>query len=529
MENKLKVVLYLRYSSHKQNEQSIEGQQRICEDFAKQQGYNIIDIYIDRATSAKTDHRPSFQKMIADAAKNQWDAILVYKLDRFARNRYDSAIYKTKLRKYGVSVLSAMENISDSPEGVILESVLEGMAEYYSADLSQKVTRGMLEGAHKCQTNGVRIYGYTETPDKHYAIDEHAAQAVRTIFKMYTDGEYPKDIIAYLKSNGYKTYEGKDFSYSKIQRILNDERYTGVYKFSDVVISGGMPAIIDTETFNKAKQRAKANQLKKSTQRAKVKYMLTFKLFCGTCGAAMVGESGRSKNGNTYNYYKCSAHKKGSDCKGRTIRKEYIEDVVINEIYDNILMQKNIIEKIAVRISKIYIDEAKQNDNSEHLKKELAETEKSISNLLKAMEQGIITNSTKERLEELEYLKLDLKAALQKAAIYSAPKISNQEIIDYFSDIADGNKTDIKYRQKLVDMFVKSIHLYDDKVIIAFNYGAPTDDTDDDKKSKNKISEIPINISECSDIKSTGTPVKALSEHLFVWNKMLLSIVHLTK
>ena len=129
MENKLKVVLYLRYSSHKQNEQSIEGQQRICEDFAKQQGYNIVDIYIDRATSAKTDHRPSFQKMIADAAKNQWDAILVYKLDRFARNRYDSAIYKTKLRKYDVSVLSAMENISDSPEGVILESVLEGMAE----------------------------------------------------------------------------------------------------------------------------------------------------------------------------------------------------------------------------------------------------------------------------------------------------------------------------------------------------------------------------------------------------------------
>ena len=459
--------------------------------------------------------------MISDASKKQWDAILVYKLDRFARNRYDSAIYKTKLRKYGVSVLSAMENISDSPEGVILESVLEGMAEYYSVDLSQKVTRGMLEGAHKCKTNGVRIYGYTETPDKHYAVDENAAQAVKMIFKMYNNGEPVKDIITYLKANGYKTHENKDFNHSKIQRILSDERYTGIYKFSDVVVPGGIPSIIDEECFKKARVRAKANQHKKSTQKSKVKYMLTFKLFCGTCGAAMVGESGRSKNGSTYNYYKCSAHKKGSNCKGRTIRKEYIEEIVIKEIFDNILNRKEVIERIAVRISKIYSDEAKQNDNSEYLKKEISETENSINNLLKAIEQGIITDSTKRRLNELELQKSDLTKELEKAIIYSAPVISKNEIIDFFSDMSDGDISDVRYCQKLIDTFVKSIHLFDNKLIISFNYGAPTDD---DKKSKNKISEIPIDISECSDIKENGDPSEIRTPDTLIKSQVLCQL-----
>ena len=147
-------VIYARYSSDNQREESIEGQLRECNDFAKRNDITIIDSYIDRAFSATTDRRPAFQKTIKDSAKNMFDVIIVWKLDRFARNRYDSAHYKAQLRKNGVKVISANENISEGSKGIILESVLEGMAEYYSADLSEKVIRGLTENAMKCKFNG---------------------------------------------------------------------------------------------------------------------------------------------------------------------------------------------------------------------------------------------------------------------------------------------------------------------------------------------------------------------------------------
>ncbi|MBD8943625.1 MAG: recombinase family protein [Ruminococcaceae bacterium] len=147
-------VIYARYSSDNQREESIEGQLRECNDFAKRNDITIVDSYIDRAFSATTDKRPAFQKMIKDSAKNMFDVIIVWKLDRFARNRYDSAHYKAQLCKNGVKVISANENISKGSDGIILESVLEGMAEYYSTDLSEKVIRGLTENTMKCKFNG---------------------------------------------------------------------------------------------------------------------------------------------------------------------------------------------------------------------------------------------------------------------------------------------------------------------------------------------------------------------------------------
>ena len=137
-------VIYARYSSDNQREESIDGQLRECKAFAEKNDIRIIDSYIDRALSAKTDNRPAFQQMINDSSKGLFDVIIVWKLDRFARNRYDSAHYKNILKKNNVRVISATEAISEGAEGIILESVLEGMAEYYSADLSEKVILPMI-------------------------------------------------------------------------------------------------------------------------------------------------------------------------------------------------------------------------------------------------------------------------------------------------------------------------------------------------------------------------------------------------
>ena len=180
-------VIYARYSSDNQREESIEGQIRENTAFAEKNGIVIVGHYIDRAVSAKTDNRPEFQRMIRDSAKKTFDVVIVWKLDRFSRNRYDSAKYKAALKKNNVRVVSATEAISEGAEGIILESVLEGMAEYYSADLAEKVTRGLTENALKCRFNGGNglPYGYTVDEEKHFQIDPLKAPIVAEIFERY--------------------------------------------------------------------------------------------------------------------------------------------------------------------------------------------------------------------------------------------------------------------------------------------------------------------------------------------------------
>ena len=184
----MKLVIYARFSSHAQNEQSIEGQLKACYDYAERNGYTVIGEYIDRAISGTVaDNRPEFQRMIADSVKRQFQAVLVYQLDRFARNRYDSATYKAKLKKNGVKVLSARENITDDASGVLMEAVLEGMAEYYSVELSQKIRRGMGINAGKCLATGGNVaLGYKVDENKRFVINEEEASIVKRIFEMYS-------------------------------------------------------------------------------------------------------------------------------------------------------------------------------------------------------------------------------------------------------------------------------------------------------------------------------------------------------
>jgi DNA invertase Pin-like site-specific DNA recombinase len=165
-------VIYARYSSDNQREESIEGQIRECTAYAEKNGITVIKHYIDRALSAKTDNRPDFQQMIKDSEKRLFDIVLVWKLDRFARNRYDSAHYEYLLERNHVKLVSATEPISDSPAGIMVKSMLTGMAEYYSAELSEKVVRGMTENVLKGKYNGGTIpIGFKVDEEKFFQID----------------------------------------------------------------------------------------------------------------------------------------------------------------------------------------------------------------------------------------------------------------------------------------------------------------------------------------------------------------------
>ena len=269
----LRAVIYARYSSESQREESIEGQLRECYAFARKNDISIVGEYIDRAFSAKTDRRPDFQKMIKDSAKKTFNLIIVWKLDRFARNRYDSAFYKAGLKKNGVKVISATESISEGSEGILLESVLECMAEYYSADLSEKVIRGHTENALKCKYNGGTLpLGYMTDKDQNYHIDPLTAPFVIEAFRNYDEGMTMSEIAAILNQHEIKNSRGGQMSLNNVANMLKNRRYTGEYRYRDIVIPDGMPQIIPTELFDRVQEKIEKNKKAGNARRKVLAY-----------------------------------------------------------------------------------------------------------------------------------------------------------------------------------------------------------------------------------------------------------------
>ena len=327
----MKAVIYARYSSDSQREESIEGQLRECTEYAERNGITILRSYIDRALSARTADRPEFQNMIKDSEQKLFDVVLIWKLDRFSRDRYDSAHYKRILKKNGVKVVSVKENISDGPEGIILESMLEGYAEYYSAELSEKIQRGQKENALKCKNNGGNTpLGYVVGTDGVLAVDPLTAPLVTEIFTRYDSGESISEITASLNGRGLKTKKGKAFKIGGVSLILKNRKYIGEYQYGSVIIPKGIPAIIDDDLFDRVQRRMAFNKKAPAKAKATEEYLLTTKLFCGTCERLMAGESGTSSTkGVKHYYYKCGGAKRKLGCKRKAVRKHWIERAAV--------------------------------------------------------------------------------------------------------------------------------------------------------------------------------------------------------
>ena len=512
----MKAVIYARYSSDNQREESIEGQIRDCTDYAKYNNITLVNTYIDRAYSAKTDNRPSFQQMIKDSSKKLFDMIIVWKLDRFARNRYDSAYYKNALKKNGVRVVSAKENISEGAEGIILESVLEGYAEFYSVELAQKVNRGMRENALKCMNNGtVTPMGYYVDENQHLQIDQAKAPFVVEIFERFAQGEKVKSIIDNMKARGIGvTVRGKrghkkphetPLSYNIIRHMLSNRKYIGEYRYKDVVIPNGVPAIINLELFERVQQKIGVNKKAPARHKAGTEYLLTTKLFCGKCDAMMIGESGKGKSGKIYHYYKCSHVKKIHKCDKKAIQKDKIENLVIKTIMEKV-MNDNLMEQLSLRLYQLQMEE---NAVVPALKNRLADVENKIENILTAIENGVVLKTTKSRLEKLEQEQEQLSVELCEAQI-KMPFLSQEQILFGLTKFRRLNMDTKQGKQMLIDSFINKIYLYDDYVLITCNYIDGTEkitlddvencDFDNEGQKENKSEE------KCSDLLKSGSP-----------------------
>lgn len=462
-------VIYCRYSSDSQTEQSIDGQLRVCTEYAKSHDILILDTYIDRAMTGTNDNRPDFQRMIKDSAKKNWDYVLVYKLDRFSRNKYETVIHKKTLRDNGVKVLSAMENIPDTPEGIILESLLEGMNQYYSAELSQKVKRGMNETRQKGNfTGGFLVYGY-KVVDKKVVIDENKADTVRYIFEQYAMGVYVKDIIASLTSKGILN-RNKPFARNTVYNILRCEKYSGIYRHGDEVFTNIYPQIVDTETFNKVRDKINANRYGKRS--VEVVYLLRNKLKCGYCGSTITAECGTAKNGETKRYYKCLGRKHNNGCNKQAIRKDVLENIVLDNVISE-LSKPQVMNTIVNGLLAEQQIQANCNTALNLLLKEKRSAENYIDNIMSAIENGGTSNTAMKRLRELENRveTLDKQITIERSKV--AVMLTEADIREFYTKALQLEP------KMLVNYFVKDIVLFDDKIEI--HYNSPITNCPDDK------------------------------------------------
>lgn len=404
--------VYARFSSDNQREESIDAQLRACREYCSRQGIEILQEYRDEAKSATTDKRPGFQAMFQDLRRGV-DYIIVHKLDRFSRDRYDAAYYRRLIKKAGAKLVSVTEPLDESPESIILESMLTGMAEYYSRNLAREVMKGLMETAYQCKhTGGAPLYGYKVNPDKTYRIDPLEAQVVQQVFSMYVEGYRYEDIVEAVADR-------KQLAKSAVNSMLSNERYNGVYVFGRqtraeknshklkpegeiVRVPGGMPKIIDDDTWARAQARLH-DRKRNASGRAKYPFLLAGKVVCA-CGAVMSCGSSTGK-GHEYGYYRCP-HK----CGMPTVRADKLDTQIVDAIAASIRLDDETVQAIAAQVKQ------PEGDQDKIVKEELKKTRKEIQGLVEAMKAGAHHPLIIDQLNELTAKEKRLRAFKQPPA-----------------------------------------------------------------------------------------------------------------
>lgn len=461
-------VIYARYSSDRQTEQSIEGQLRDCREYAQRNDIAIVGTYIDRATTGTNDNREQFQKMLKDSDKKSFDYVLVYKLDRFSRNKYEMAIHRKHLKDNGIKILSAKENIPETPEGVLLESLLEGMNQYYSEELSQKTKRGLRETRIKGNYMGGPInYGYKvvhETTDEQtvakVAVNEDEAPILLHIFEAYAAGNRIPDIVRELDDKGIKN-RGNPFTVNSIYFMLQQEKYTGTYSIHAETFTHIYPAIIPKELYQIVRKRVDANKTGKHV--IGIDYILMGKCFCGYCGRQLRSAAGTTTDGTILRYYRCPYSKKDPNCHNQSVRKEALESIVTEALTKEIAKPENI-ALITDKVFELYCAKFTGDSDLRRYERELAATDRAITNILKAIEEGIFTPSTKQRLTELEAKKARIEQAITIESAREKNMLTKENIERYITDA-------IKLSAKqMVELLVERIDVFTDKICIKLKY-----------------------------------------------------------
>lgn len=454
-----RAVLYLRYSSVGQNEQSIEGQRTVCTEFAERNGIEIVDEYVDRARSASkaTGKRTSFLKMIHDSSKGLFDTVLVYKLDRFARDRFDAVCYKRELAENGVSVISACETLGTGAQSILIESVLEGLNAYYSVELSEKIRRGINESVKKHRYLGGPVPFGMKVVDGRLTPDELTAPAIVEAFEMCAAGYSYVEIARSWEKQGFKSWKGQPFRPKSLVKMLKSKRYIGYYVYDDVEIPDCIEPIVSKELFEEVQRVMKTNNKRRKSHKDNNRFLLTGKLICGNCGEAMTGESGKSRNGTVHYYYSCHG-KKGlkNGCTKKNIRKDVIESFVAQKAREQ--LTGGFISTLVNELSKV-IDEYQSRESripmlTDHLK----DVDSQLDNLIQLLSSGVKSKTIIEKVEALEDEKELLNQQISDEKARESNKIHKQDIVNYLIGLRENKIND---DNALIATFIDKVVLFD--------------------------------------------------------------------
>ncbi len=475
-------VIYARYSSHSQNDASIEQQVAKCEEYAARIGMQITATYADRAISGKSDRRPEFQKMMRDAGKGKFQCVIAWKSNRMGRNMLEAMLNDAKLMDHGIRCLYVEEDFGDTAAGRFALRNMMNVNQFYSENMAEDITRGLYDNAKQCKVNGSLPLGYKRGSDGKYEIDEPSAEIVREIYRRIASGDTLAAIADDLNDRHITTSLGKTWGKNSFHSLTSNERYIGVYKYGDVRIENGVPPIVDRKLFFIVQEKMRRRKEVAGRRRENEQYLLTGKLFCGKCGSPMTGISGTSKTGSMHFYYICRKRRHDHTCDKENVRKEHAERIVAAALKEYVL-RDDVIEWVADSVLK-FQETLKGQSQLAYYQDKLVEVKRSLDNIMKAIEAGAFSNTIQTRMRELEAEEQELqgKIAIERASI---PTVTKDQIIYYMESFRNGDVSDPAFQKSLFDGFLEAAYLYDDRMKIVFNY----------TKGENEI-DVPIVIDE---------------------------------
>ena len=463
----MRAFIYCRFSSHKQQELSIEGQLDVCTEYAQKHNITVVGEYIDRARSARTENRADFRRLIRDASTGVVDCILVWRYDRFFRDRAESALYRKQLEAAGVHLISVTEFIPQGSAGVITQGMIETVAEYFSAKLSEDVTRGMNKAAQHCQVTGGAPLGYRSGPDKRWQIDPVGAELVKRVFECYDSGQPMGQLADQFNKEGHKTAKGVAFTRSSFSTILRNKKYIGVYEYGGTVsIAGGVPRIIEDELFFRVQRKLDANRHRPGAYKAEVPYLLSGKLFCGLCGSPMTGTAGTSHTGARHYYYICN-NRRARKCDKKNVKLDLIEAAVLQSALDA-LTDENI-AYISTEVERRCAENSDSKALLSSLRAQLAEVEKQLKNIGAAIAQGIITETTKQMLMDSEADRSALRQQIDRATVQASLEVKAEAVACWLDGFRHGDRNSPDFRKQVFGALVHSVFVYEDYLKIIFN------------------------------------------------------------
>ena len=496
-------VIYARYSSHNQRDCSIEQQVDAAKAYAEEFGIKIMEIYADRAVSGKTDNRPQFQKLMRDAQKGTFQYVIAWKSNRIGRNMLQAMVNESKLDDLGVRCLYVEEDFDDTAAGRFALRSMMNVNQFYSENMAEDIMRGLRDTASRGHVVGTIPYGYKKGPDKRYAIEESEAAIIQEIYNRVADGDLLVDIANDMNARGIPSSSGKKWGKNSFQTMLHNKKYIGLYKYSDIEIEGGMPRIISDELFYKVQEvlNTKSNPQNNRRRTKNGTYLLTGKLFCGRCGSPMVGISARGRHGEQHFYYTCNKKRKEHACDKQNVLRDEIETYV-GECIKKYCLTDEVIDWIADE-TVAYSERSEREAHLDILESEIADNKRSIDNIMKAIEQGIITETTKSRLKELEAegKTLQTKYRLAKSELILVTK---PEVVAGLKMFRDGDVQDSEYLMKLFDTFLVAVYIYDDDMKIVFSFSG----------DKNTV-QVPLN--ELGSVSAEGEEGVCISSRQLHW------------